>query len=196
VTAQALNLDDIIGFPGAPGPPPALQDDFSFELKATPGRIGLQAIVQAGPDTPNRWQVKAIRVSGMDVTDSGIEVDARGAGAIEIELTNRRQEMSGVVIDARGDPVKDYAVVLFAQDRARWLAPFNRYFAIGRPGADGRFKIGTLPPGSYYAIALDRIDGAQSQDPEFLEGLMRQASPFSLTPGETRTLDLKLFTVQ
>ena len=175
--AQALNLDDSsIGFPVAPGPPPALHDDFSFELKTTPGRIGLRATVQPVPGTPNGWQLKAVRVSGIDVTDTGIGVDARGAGGIEIELTNRRQEMSGVVIDARGDPVKDYAVVLFAQDRGRWVAPFNRYFAIGRPGDDGRFKIGTLPPGNYYAIALDRIDAAQSQDPEFLEGLTRQAS--------------------
>jgi protocatechuate 3,4-dioxygenase beta subunit len=196
VMAQALNLDDSIGFPVAPGPPPALQDDFSFELKINPGRIGLRTTVQAAPGTPNGWQVKAVRVNGIDVTDSGIEIDARGAAGIEIELTNRRQEMSGVVTDARGDPVKDYAVVLFAQDRARWSAPFNRYFATGRAGDDGRFKVGTLPPGNYYAIALDRIDPAQSQDPEFLEGLTRQASTFSLTQGETRTLDLKLFTVQ
>ena len=53
-----------------------------------------------------------------------------------------------------------------------------------------------LPPGDYYAIALDRVDPAQSQDPEFLEGLSRQASSFSLSPGDTRTLDLRLFTVQ
>src|SRR5205823_320266 len=129
VMAQALNLDDSsIGFPVAPGPPPALQDDFSFELKVTPGRIGLRTIVQA----PG-WQVKAVRVNGIDVTDSGIEIDARGAGGIEIELTNRRQEVSGAVTDARGDAVKDYAVVLFAQDRSRWGAAFNRYFATGRP---------------------------------------------------------------
>jgi protocatechuate 3,4-dioxygenase beta subunit len=196
VMAQALNPDDTIGFPAAPGPPPTLQDDFSFELKINPGRIGLRTTVQAAPGTPNGWQVKAVRVSGIDVTDSGVQVDARGATGIEIELTNRRQEMSGAVTDARGDPVKDYAVILFAQDRVRWGAPFNRYFATGRPGDDGRFKIATLPPGNYYAIALDRIDPAQSQDPEFLEGLTRQASTFSLTQGETRTLDLKLFTVQ
>ena len=130
------------------------------------------------------------------MTDSGIDLGAQGITGVEVELTNRRQEISGAVTDARGDAVKDYAVVLFAQDRARWDAPFNRYFATGRPGDDGRFKVGALPPGDYYAIALDRIDPTQSQDPEFLAGLARQASTFSLTPGDTRTLDLKLFTVQ
>ena len=98
--------------------------------------------------------------------------------------------------DAGSGLVKDYVVIVFAQDRARWLAPFNRYFSLGRPGDDGRFKVGTLPPGEYYAIALDRADPTQSQDPEVLDGLSRQASAFSLGEGENRTLDLRLFTVQ
>jgi hypothetical protein len=197
VIAQPFNMDDDgVGFQGPQGPPPALQDDFSFELKATPGRVALRAVVQSAPPAAAGWQLKAVRVAGNEVTDTGIDLGAQGITGVEIELTNRRQEISGAVTDARGDMVKDCAVVLFAQERARWGAPFNRYFATGRPGDDGRFKIGTLPPGDYYAIALERIDPAQSQDPEFLEGLARQASTFALTQGETRTLDLKLFTVQ
>jgi hypothetical protein len=198
VLAQPMNLDDSgIGFPGPQGPPPSLQDDFSFEVKVTPGRIALRAMVLPSAGTPpNAWQVKSVRVNGTDVTDTGIDIDARGASGIDIELTNRRQELSGGVTDARGDAVKDYAVMVFAQDRGRWAAPFNRYFATGRAGDDGRFKIGTLPPGDYYAIALDHIDPNESQDPELLEGLARQASTFSLATGETRTLDLKLFAMQ
>ena len=196
VMAQALNVDDMsIGFPGAGGPG-TLADDFTFELKVPPGRVALRAMVQSAPTASTGWQVKAVRVNGTDVTDSGIEVDARGADGIEIELTNRRQEISGAVTDAGSGPVKDYTVIVFAQDRARWASPFNRYFGTGRPGDDGRFRVGTLPPGDYYAIALDRVDPTQSQDPEFLEGLSRQAFSFSLSPGDTRTLDLRLFTVQ
>jgi hypothetical protein len=196
VMTQALNADDgMMGPAFAAGGPPTLQDDFTFELKVPPGgRVALRAMVQAAG--PNGWQVKAVRLNGTDVTDSGIEIDARGADGIEIELTNRRQEVSGVVTDAGSGPVKDYAVIVFAQDRALWAAPFSRYFATGRPEDDGRFRVGTLPPGDYYAIALDRVDPTQSQDPEFLEGLSRQASSFSLSTGDTRTLDLRLFAVQ
>ena len=130
------------------------------------------------------------------MTDTGFDVGSEPVSGVEIELTSRRQEISGAVTDAGNGPVKAYVVIVFARDRARWSAPFGRYFATGRPGDDGRFKIGTLPPGDYYAIALDRADPAQSQDPEFLEGLGRQALPFSVAQGEARTLDLRLFTVQ
>ena len=134
VMTQALNLDDIgIGFPGAGGPG-TLAADFTFELKVPPGRVALRAMVQSAPTASTGWQVKAVRVNGTDVTDSGIEVDARGAEGIEIELTNRRQEISGAVTDAGSAPVKDYTVIVFAQDRTRWAAPFNRYFGMGRVG--------------------------------------------------------------
>jgi hypothetical protein len=79
---------------------------------------------------------------------------------------------------------------------ARWAAPFNRYLARAQAGDDGLFKVSFLPAGDYYAIALDGVDGSQWQDPEFLEGLIRQASSVSLASGDTRTVDLKLFTVR
>jgi hypothetical protein len=196
VLAQPLDPDDSLGFPGGGGPPPTLQADFSFELKTMPGRIALRAILPPAAGTQNGWQVKAIRVNGTDATDTGVDVEARGAGAIEIELTNRRQQISGTVSDGRGNRVKDSTVLLFAQDRGRWTAPFNRYLARTQAGDDGLFQVGALPPGDYYAIALDGADLSAWQDPDFLDGLMRQASTFSLTPGESRTLDLKLFTLQ
>jgi hypothetical protein len=204
VMVQSLNVDDNgIGFPNGAPPFPTLHDDFSFELKTAPGRMALRAVIQQVPGTPppttgtaNGWQLKAVRVNGMDMTDSGIEIDSPGARGIEIELTNRRQQVSGSVSDANGARVKDYIVVMFAQERARWTAPFNRYLARVQAGDDGLFKVGSLPAGDYYAIALDSADVSQWQDPEFLEGLIRQASSVSLAPGDTRTLDLKLFTVR
>jgi hypothetical protein len=203
VTAQALGQDNLL----PTGPPPALTDDFTFDLKVAPGAIALRAVVAgspaataanlpaAGPARPT-WVVQSIRANGTDITDSGIEVGAQGLTGVEIELTSHLSELSGAVADGRGNVVKDYAIVVFAQDRARWTAAVNRYSSLGRPGDDGRFKISGLPPGQYYAIALDRVDAIGWQDPDFLEGLSRQASAFSLMQGEMRTLDLRLFTVQ
>jgi hypothetical protein len=203
VTAQSLSQDNL----SPTGPPPALADDFTFELKVAPGPTALRANVTGQPPAAATgpaptgtsrpvWLVKSIRANGTDITDNGVEVGAQGLTGVEIELTNRLSEISGAVADGRGNVVKDYAVVVFAQDRARWTAAVNRYSSLARPGDDGGFKISTLPPGQYYAIALDRVDPIGWQDPDFLEGLSRQASAFSLTQGEMRTLDLRLFTVQ
>ena len=195
VVMQPLNPDDaLLGIGTTPGPSP-LRDDFTFELKTTPGPVGLRIVAQAaGGATP--WQLKTIRVNGVDVTDTGIDVGSQGVNGIEIEMTNRLQQLSGTVADARGVTATDYAVAIFSQDRTRWTAPLNRHLAVGRPSNDGTFRISTLPPGDYYAIALDRIDGSEALDPESLEGMARLATTFSLSAGDTRTLDLKLVTLQ
>ena len=170
-------------------------DDFTFELKAFPGRIGLRAfapVTPGGPTAASGWQLKAIRANGLDATDSGIDLGSQGLSGVEIEFTNRVQQLSGTVTDAKGAAATDYVVLAFAQDRSRWLLPLNRYAAMARPGADGTFKTGALPPGEYYAVALDGIDLNDWQDPERLESLSRLATPFVLTPGDNRTLQLRL----
>jgi hypothetical protein len=193
---QSMNLDDM-GLGAGGGSVAPLQDGLTFELKTLASRIALNVNVAAAmTSTQSGWRVAAIRVNGQDVTDSGIDVDGRGVRGVEIELTSRRQQITGLVTDAKGAAVTDYIALLFSQDRLRWTAAGNRYFSSSRPGDDGQFKVGTLPPGEYYAIALDRADGAEWGDPEFLEGLIRHASPFSLASGETKTLTLRLSNLQ
>jgi hypothetical protein len=170
------------------GPPPTVRDDLTFQLRTAPGRIALRPVAQG-------LLVRSVRVNGRDVTDTGITVGAEGVSDVEIELTNVRQEISGSVTQTDGKATTDYIVLFFAQDRARWSAPFNRYFAVGRPIGDGGFKV-TLPPGEYYAAALNPVDQGEWQDPEFLTRLVREATTFSLNEGEKRTLDLKVATPQ
>ena len=165
-----------------------VKDDFEFELKTAPGRLALRAAVTSS-DAQDPWQLKAVRINGADVIDSAIEI-GRDVSGVEIVLTNRGQQVSGVVTDERGAAVNDSVVVLFAQDPSLWSTAPGPYVAVGRSNARGVFKVTTLRPGQYYAIALDRVEDNAWQDPEFLEGLSRQASTFLLPEGETRTMDL------
>jgi hypothetical protein len=195
IAVQALNQDDFaLGVGLSNGPPSPLTEGFIFEVKTVPGRIGLRPVILSAPAS-NAWQLKSVRVNGTDVTDTGLEVGSQGASGIEIEMTNRVQQLSGTVTDANGAAVKDYMVALFSQDRTRWKVPMNRYVALTRPGDDGGFKVATLPAGEYYAVALDRIAPEDWQDPESLEALTRLATAFALTPGDTRTLNLRLSTL-
>lgn len=194
VTTGILNPEDnLTGFSGASNS--AVHDDFTFELKAFPGRIGLRAFAQQPPNGSNAagaWQLKSIRANGVDATDTGIDVGGQGVSGVEIEMTNRVQQLSGTVTNTKGEAVKDYTVVVFSQDRARWLSPMNRYSAVARPADDGNFKVTTMPPGEYYAIALTSIDLTAWQDPDALDALSRIATAFVLTPGDTRTLELRM----
>ena len=189
VMAQGLGDDPFYG-PGNFGQQPT-HDDFSFEVKTMPGRIGLRVFVpSATPTTP--WLLKSVRVRGVDVTDTGFDVSAQGVSGVEVEMTARAQQVSGKVTGQQGEALADYTVLVFDRDRARWALPLNRYFAIGRPNDTGVFKITSLPPGEYFAVAVDRVDLNDWQDPDTLEGLSSLATPFVLTSGDARTLDLRL----
>ena len=131
-------------------------------------------------------------MNGTDVTDSGLLFKPNeNISGVEIELTNRLATVSGLVTDSRGNPATDYTAIVFSQDKEKWTQN-TRYQGTGRPDQDGRFKISSLPPGEYYAIAVERIEPGETGDPDFLENLRTRASPFSLLEGETRTIDLKL----
>jgi hypothetical protein len=70
----------------------------------------------------------------------------------------------------------------------------TRYLGGGRPDQDGKYRVRSLPPGNYYAIALDYVEQGAGTDPEFLDRVKDRAMEFSLNEGETKTLDLRLVT--
>src|SRR5262245_23718046 len=170
-----------------PRAPATVQDDMSFELKSPPGLYRLN-LMPAGQG----WTIRSTRLAGNDVTDAGFEVKVNEEiNGLEVELTNKLTTTSGLVTNARGDTVKDYTTLVFAQDQARWTGN-TRYQGQGRPDQDGRFKISGLPAGEYYIIAVDRVETGASGDPEFLERIRTKASRLTLDEGETKTVDLKL----
>src|SRR6185369_8500855 len=117
------------------------------------------------------WTIRSVQLNGSDITDAGVDVKpGEDMSGVEIELTNKLTTISGLVTNARGQAVKEYTALAFSQDRDRWKA-FGRYQGLSRPDQDGRFKIGGLPPGDYYVIAIDKIESGQSSDPDFLESI-------------------------
>jgi hypothetical protein len=168
-----------------------VNDDGTFELLAQPG-IAFIRMNPVGVFAGTR--IKAVRLNGVDVTDSGIDFKPNESlSGLEIELTTQLSSVSGVVTDARSNAVKDYSVVIFPRDRERW-GPGSRYLNFGRPDQDGRYKALNLPPGDYYAIALDYVEQGANTDPEFLDRIRERAVEFSMADGETKNLDLRLMT--
>ena len=186
VTTLAATIGDINSGVGNGGDRLPVKEDFTFDLKTAPGQMAVRAYAPG-------WQIRTIRVGGIDVTDAALTVGTQGLNGVEIEMTNQVQEISGAVTDANGRAIRDCAVLMFAQDRSQWAAAFNQYVTWTRSDTDGRFKITSLPAGDYYAIAVSDVEAGEGQDPEYLEGLARFANTVSLTSGEKRSLDLKFF---
>jgi hypothetical protein len=187
IMSLATDADGPIALGGGGGASP-LKEDGTFELK---GLAGMRLIRLAG--APQGWIVKSVRLNGQDITDTGTEFKpGEAVSGLEVVLTSRTTSVSGGVTAGDGDAIKDYTVVVFSDSPEHWRLPMTRYVQGTRPNQEGRFQIQNLPPGSYYAIAVDYVPQGEWGDPELLERLRAKARRFSVDEGQTQTLDLKL----
>ncbi len=166
----------------------AIKDPGTFEID---GLVGGRVFRLANP--PKGWFLKRITHDGDDITDRGFDFKpGEDVDGFEIVMTTRSQTLSGSVTNDKGEPVKEYTVVVFPQNQARWTALDSRWMAAARPDQQGQFKMTQLPPGDYYAVAVEYVAQGEWMDPEWLARSLGKASKFTLDEGATRTLDLKL----
>jgi hypothetical protein len=189
VMPVSADLDGGMIGPGAGGGPGSpIKQDGTFELK---GLAGTRLFRVSG--LPPSWSLKSVTANGADVTDSGIEFKGTDpVSGVEIVVTPHSTEVSGTVTQGDGTAIKDYTLVVFSEDPQKWTVPATRSVQGTRPDQSGRYRIRSLPAGSYYAIAVDYIPQGEWGDPDTLERLKSKATRFTLTEGESKTLDLKL----
>lgn len=175
-----------------PGPfgarPTPVASDGTFELRNLTGQRYIRV-----NGLPQDWMLQSIVLNSADVTDSPLEF--RGGeriSGLQIVVTDKVSELNGKVATAKGEPTKDYTVVVFPEDPPKWTFP-SRYLRSGRPDQQGQFKIRGLPPDEHYlAVAVDYLEDGESADPQFLEQIRDRGVRFALAAGDMRALDLKL----
>jgi 5-hydroxyisourate hydrolase-like protein (transthyretin family) len=179
-----------INFASAPaggGPPNTVtREDWTFQVNNMSGVRMVRVNV-----SPALWTLKQVTLNGRDITDEPIDFSNGDVNGIEITLTSRGPVLNGSVTDA-GKPSSNCTVVVFSNDATKWIFP-SRYFSQVRPGPNGEFQIGGLPPGDYLALALPSVQGTDWQDPEFLKQHLGAATHFSLSEGGTQTIALKVY---
>lgn len=185
ITVNVQPIGQTRGFPGRPGRSNA---DGTFQVASLFG----QGLIRVN-GLPQDWTLKAVMIGGTDVIDTPLDFkpndDIRG---VQILLTNRLSEISGTAKGADGKPVLDYTVVIFPDEETKWTAP-SRYIWSSRPDQQGVFKIRALPvAGNYLAVAVDYLEEGEANDPEFLASVRDRATPFTVTDGVSKTVDVKL----
>ncbi|HEY2433449.1 MAG TPA: carboxypeptidase-like regulatory domain-containing protein [Vicinamibacterales bacterium] len=165
-----------------------VKDGGVFDIDSLVGGHTFRAV-----NLPRGWMLKRVMLNGEDVTDRGVDFKpGADVNGIDIELTNRLTSIAGTVSAATGQPVKSYTVVVFPVDEQKWALPQNRWTASTRPNQDGEFKLASLPPGEYYAAAVEYVAQGDWQDPEWLARAAKTATRFALDEGASKTLELKL----
>jgi hypothetical protein len=165
-----------------------VQPNFSYTIRGV--MAGSHFLSVEG--LPYPWIVKSVVSRGQDITDVGLEADARQRfDNVTITLTDAATELSGVVRDASGKAVPDAMVLVIPLAQQFWHRT-SRRFGLLRTGADGRFRIRGLPEGEYRALASLDVDEAVAFQTPVLERLSDAGLPLTLKGVEARVLDLAL----
>jgi uncharacterized protein (DUF2141 family) len=137
------------------------------------------------------WRLRSAMVDGRDLLDESIEGPAVRLEGVTVTLTDRRTGLSGTLQSASGQPVAEYFIVVFSQDRRHWRAGARRSQST-RPDTNGRFLFADLPPGEYLLAALTDLDPSELQDPAFLDQAVQAAIKVSVVEGRTTVQDVRI----
>ena len=145
-------------------------------------------------ELPAGWFVKTVRFSGRDITHDATAFGEGVRRGLEVVLTDepaRLTDVSGSVTDRRGNAVSNYMVVVFPADRDRWRQPSPFVHGL-RPNQDGRYRVQSLPPADYLAVAVTSLPQNAWADIQVIDQLWSQATPFQLEEGQQVTVNLQL----
>jgi hypothetical protein len=140
------------------------------------------------PEIPVGWALKAVMVGNVDLIDLPIDLKGQHDVPVRLVLTDRVATISGNVTLDRPDRV--VTVVVFPEDSARWSSA-SRFTRSSPVDAKGAFRIAGVPGGvRYLAVAVDRLEEGEGDDPEFFARMRDHAISFPLAEGEQRVLGL------
>jgi len=169
--------------------PATVRDDWTFELTGLSDRVRLRWGLDSNT---GGWSLKSALKDGRDFADTAADI---GPGQViddvELVITSKLTELSGLVTDDRGQVVTDASVVIFPDDKARWTYG-SRYLRTTRPDTNGKYTARLVPTDGYRAIVVRGLEDGQSSDPEFLTRALEHATAFEIREGEAKTLNLRV----
>jgi hypothetical protein len=159
-----------------------------------PGLYQISAALNlpAQPQGGSGWTLKSVTVGGRSLADDPLEVGDRDISDIVIAFTDRANQITGTVINERGQPDASAEVVLFPADGQAWRKsiPNTRRIRGARTSPTGVYEFSGLQVGEYFVIAVNGTSSMNLQDPKFLEALIPMATRVIVTDGDKKTQEL------
>jgi len=187
LSASAVHLNAVRSDPRLGSANVTVHDDLTFEIKTTAGHLLLRT-----PNPGPKWRLNRVVADGVDITDTGIDVPPGSTlSNIVVEMTHHVSELSGHVLDSRGQATRDAYVIVFTQDPARWTTQ-SRHVAMSRPAGDEQFKV-LVPAGDYLVFATADVEPGEWTDPAYLARIREHAVPVSIGQDEKKAIDVRIF---
>ena len=161
--------------------------DGNFQLAGLTGQVFFNVPVPAG------WMLKSVTLDGGDITDVPLDLTGRqSVSGLVVTLTDKITDVSGQVVNDRGQPATDATVILMPAEAMDPIV-VSRRTRVARPMApDGRFQIRGLRPGRYFAAVVDFLDQGGQYAPEFQKRLRQSARELTVREAEPITVDLRV----
>ena len=138
---------------------------------------------------PQGIYVKAIRFENVDITHDYLDLSNSG-GALDVVLSPRAADVSGVVRNEKGEPVPNVPVTLWTPGR-----PVSGVYDVPRTGntdGSGAFQIFNLAPGEYRVAAWEDLEPGLAQNPDFRARFESTAAKVEVQESSHATADTKL----
>ena len=137
--------------------------------------------------------VKSMRFGGQDVTRAPLDLTSGGGGSLEVVLSPKAADVTGVVLNEKNEPVQGVPVTLWPKIPDRSNA--NNGIKSANTDQNGSFKVSGLAPGDYYAAAWDDIpEAGLSQNPDFLAQFSSDDTAVKLAESAHQNASVKLIT--
>jgi hypothetical protein len=125
-----------------------------------------------------------------DVLDRFVQVQYETQQApLDIQLAFDAGQLSGTVADA-ASKAADRATVILVPDKARRHRPDQYRVVVST--TDGKFSIGSIPPGDYKVFAWDAIEPNAWMNAEFMMTYEEVGVPVTVKPAEKLTAQLRV----
>jgi hypothetical protein len=161
------------------------KDDGSFAMKnVQPDRYRLSA-----GGLPEGCYTKQIRFGGQDVTRGIVDLTSGAGGQIEIVISPKAAQVSGVVRNAKGETAKDTMLTLWQSSDETGAPEFIRSF---RTDESGNFRFASLAPGEYRIAAWEQVDGGLVSNPDFRKQFESSAVTVKLQENSRENVEVKV----
>jgi hypothetical protein len=185
VSIQPTGSSTPIGLPGNAATNGQVAADGAFELRAVTGKVLFRAF-------GGTYTLKAVSLRGVDITDEPLELSGfDDLDGLRVVMTDRFTEITGTVVDDRGQPADGYALIVLPAD-GRDGPEAQRFVRVMRVPATGLINLRGLPPGSYNVAAFSWLEQGAEWDPRMRERLRTEGQRLSLSEGQKVALSLRL----
>jgi len=189
ITAKPLN-PDLGGPPRGPGrnADSGGVNDWTFSVSGLFGPARLHV------ELPDTLVLKSIVQDGRDVTDAALEArNGETLSNVQVVVSASVNSVAAQLTDEKGAPFADGTLIVFPVDSDKWIED-SRWLRSARPDEGGKAQIRALPPGEYYAVAVDYVEDGMWNDPDYLDSIRRYAQRITLAETGAQAVTLKVVT--